>query len=264
VAVKLSVVNASFGYNGKAVIKDLSIDVCSGEIICILGPNGVGKTTLFKTMLGFLQPIKGAINLDEKSIALWSRKELACQLGYVPQAHIPPFPFSVIDVVLMGRTARIGSLSSPSCVDIKESEKALQILGICHLKDRIYTELSGGERQMVLIARALTQNPDLLLMDEPTANLDFGNEVRVLERINELASDGLGIVMTSHSPDHAFLCAARVILLCKDMSIITGSAEQVVTEENLEKAYGVRVRIQEVPGKKCEQYIKTCVPLLSI
>lgn len=262
-AVKLSVDSASCGYNGKAVVNGISIDVHPGDIVCILGPNGVGKTTLFKTMLGFLPPIKGAINLNEKSIAMWSRKELACHLGYVPQAHIPPFPFSVTDVVLMGRTARLGPLSSPATVDLMESLKSLQILGISHLKDRIYTELSGGERQMVLIARALTQNPDLLLMDEPTANLDFGNEVRVLEQINALSSEGLGIVMTSHSPDHAFLCSSRVILLCKDMSIITGDAGEVVTEKNLERAYGVRVRIQEVLGGERGQYIKTCIPLLN-
>jgi iron complex transport system ATP-binding protein len=259
--MKLEVKEVSCGYSGKAILNNLTVEIYSGEILCILGPNGVGKTTLFKTIMNFLPPVSGNITLNGQDIGLWPKRKLARHLGYVPQAHVPPFPFSVIDVVTMGKTANLGAFSSPSARDIMDSEESLELLGIGGLKDRIYTELSGGERQMVLIARALTQNPDIILMDEPTSNLDFGNQVRVLERINELAGKGLAIVMTSHVPDHAFLCSAKTALLCGDGNMRTGSADEIITEENLNEAYGVGVKIFESVTEDGNR-IKSCVPLL--
>ena len=260
--MKLEIINACCGYGKSTVVKDISMNVESGEILCLLGPNGVGKTTFFKTILGFLKLQAGKILLDGQDINKWSKKKLAEAIGYVPQAHTPPFPFSVIDVIIMGRTAHIGMFESPSKKDKEIAEEAMNTLNISYLKDKIYTEISGGERQMVLIARALTQQPKILVMDEPTSNLDFGNQVKVLEEINKLAQKGLGIIMTSHFPDHAFLCCTKVALMQKNNVFTIGTVDEVVTEGNLKMAYGVDVKITSAinnNGKK----VKSCVPMIN-
>jgi ABC-type cobalamin/Fe3+-siderophores transport systems, ATPase components len=260
--LKLEVKQACCGYGKRDVVEGISIKVESGEILCLLGPNGVGKTTLFKTILGFLKLRGGEILLDGENVQTWSRSRLAKAIGYVPQAHTPPFPFKVIDVVVMGRAAHLGITASPSKADIMIAEEALAILDVQFLKDRIYTEISGGERQMVLIARALAQKPKILVMDEPTSNLDFGNQIRVLEQINSLSRRGLGVIMTSHFPDHAFLCSSKVALMQNNNVFSIGSVEQVITEENLKSAYGVEVKIFTTFNKSGGS-INTCVPLLN-
>ena len=260
--MKLEIKNVACGYGTKTVVKDISVNIESQEILCLLGPNGVGKTTFFKTILGFLKIQGGEIILNGENIQNWSKKKLAKEIGYVPQAHTTPFPFSVIDVVVMGRTAHLGSFASPSKEDINIAEESLETLGISFLKNRIYTEISGGERQMVLIARALTQQPNILVMDEPTSNLDFGNQIRVLEQIKRLAKSGLGIIMTSHFPDHAFLCSTKVALLQKNNMFTVGSADEVVTEEKLKAAYGIEVKIISTVNDKGD-LIKSCVPMLN-
>lgn len=260
--MKLEIKNVVCGYGAKTIVEDISVNLESGEILCLLGPNGVGKTTFFKTILGFLKLQGGEIILDGENVRNWSKKKFAKAIGYVPQAHTPPFPFSVLDVVVMGRTAHLGAFASPSKDDIDIAEEALETLGISFLKERIYTEISGGERQMVLIARALTQQPNILVLDEPTSNLDFGNQIRVLEQINRLAKRGLGVIMTSHFPDHAFLCSTKVALLQRNNIFTVGSVDEVVTEENLRAAYGVDVKIISSVNNKDES-VKTCVPLIS-
>jgi iron complex transport system ATP-binding protein len=259
-AVKLEINEAACGYGARKVLSGVTFGVAAGEILCLLGPNGVGKTTLFKTILGFLKLQGGEILLNGENVKNWSRDRLARVMGYVPQAHTPPFPFTVLDVVTMGRTAHLGAFASPSRRDVTIADQAIETLNIGYLRDQIYTEISGGERQMVLIARALTQQPELLVMDEPTANLDFGNQVRVLEHIKLLARRGLGVIMTTHFPDHAFLCSSRVALLGRNNRLIVGNAEQVVTEANLKSAYGVNVKIANVINY-CGEQLKTCIPL---
>jgi len=248
------------GYGDIRILEHISLTVESGEIFCLLGPNGVGKTTLFKSMLGFLPLIEGGISIDGADISHWSVKKKARTIGYAPQVHTPPFPFTVIDVVTMGRTAYLGTVASPGKRDEEIAEEALDRLGIAYLRDRIYTEISGGERQMVLVARALTQEPQILIMDEPTANLDFGNQVRVLQQVNRLAKQGMAIIMTTHFPDHAFLCSSKVGLLQKD-SFVIGDAQTVVTEGNLRHAYNVDVRIIEEDGGEVG-LLKSCVPIV--
>jgi iron complex transport system ATP-binding protein len=197
------------GYGSVEVVRDISFTVRTGEVLCLLGPNGVGKTTLFKSILGFLPLRGGRVVLAGRDLSTWRRRELARVVAYVPQAHGAPFPFTVGEVVLMGRTPRLGVVSSPGLDDLRVAHETLDSLGIAHLTDRSFTQISGGERQLVLIARALAQQPTLLMMDEPTSNLDLGNQVQVLRQIRAMAAAGLAIVMISHTPDHAFAVAIR-------------------------------------------------------
>lgn len=260
--MRLEVRNAVCGYAAKKVVDRISMQVESGEVLCLLGPNGVGKTTLFKTILGFLKLLDGEILLDGENIEKWPRKRLAKVIGYVPQAHTPPFPYTVRDVVVMGRTAHLGMFASPSKADLQLAEEVLEGLNIAYLRDRIYTEISGGERQMVLIARALTQQPEILIMDEPTSSLDFGNQIRVLDQINTLAQKGLGVIMTSHFPNHAFLCSTKVVLMQKNNVFNIGVCDEVITEKNLKDVYDINVRIISALNS-CGESIKACVPLLN-
>jgi iron complex transport system ATP-binding protein len=252
----LSAESLGFGYRGKAVGRGVSLEIRSGEVLCLLGPNGGGKTTLMKTLLGLLPPREGRVRLDGEDLALWPRRRLARVLGYVPQAHAAFFPFAVLDIVLMGRTAHIGLFAAPSRSDRGIAERALATLGISHLKERVYTEISGGERQMVLIARALAQEPRLLVMDEPTASLDFGNQLRVLGQIAALARAGIAVVFSTHDPDHAFLCGDRVALLHGGTLAALGPPEAVITAQSLERLYGVDVQVVDLPDHE----IRTCIP----
>lgn len=259
--MKLEAIKAVCGYGGKTVVKGISVAVESGGILCLLGPNGSGKTTFLKTLLGFLKLLEGRILLDGEDISSWPARRMARAMGYIPQAHIPPFPFTVSEVVTMGRTAHLGNFSSPSGKDFLIAQETLESLGIASLADRVYTEISGGERQMVLIARALVQQPEILVMDEPTSSLDFGNQARVLKQINELARSGIGVIMATHSPDHAFLCPGKAALMQADGRILFGDAREVVTEENLRAAYGINVAIIDVQNKPGSS-AKACVPIM--
>ncbi|MNZ93840.1 putative ABC transporter ATP-binding protein [compost metagenome] len=167
---------------------------------------------MFKTLLGLLAPLAGVTLLDGHPLSHWSRRTLAQRIGYVPQAQTQVFPFSVEEMVLLGRSAHLGAFSSPSAHDRNVAGACLERLGIVHLRQRIYTTLSGGEQQLVLIARALAQGPSLLVMDEPTASLDFGNQIRVLEHIQALRGQGLGILLCTHQPEHALRVADRIAL----------------------------------------------------
>ncbi len=259
--MKLDICNAVCGYGSSVIVDNVSMSFSTGQIVCLLGPNGVGKTTLFKSILGIIQLLGGSILLDGTNVDTLSPKYKAQIIGYVPQAHTPPFPFKVLDVVVMGRTAHLGMFASPSKKDMAIAQSVLDDLKISHLKNKIYTEISGGERQLVLIARALALQPNLLIMDEPTSNLDFGNQVRVLSEIQKLSQKGLGVLMTSHFPDHAFLCATDVVLLNRNSNLITGRVNDVVTENNLRTAYGIDVKITYTHNKAGE-VVKTCIPML--
>lgn len=259
--MELEVRDATCGYGNTPILENVSIRLRQGEIVCLLGPNGVGKTTIFRSMLGFLKLLSGSVYLDGVPRDGMTRREFSRNVGYVPQSHEPPFPFSVPDVVVMGRASRLGRFESPGMRDYMIADRVLEMLNISYLRTKTYTQISGGERQMVLVARSLAQNPKLLVMDEPTANLDYGNQVHVLECIKRLSGTGLGVLMTTHSPDHAFLCCDRVILLTKNKRIIEGSVDDVITEDNLREAYGVEVKITEVRDDAGKS-VKTCIPML--
>jgi ABC-type cobalamin/Fe3+-siderophores transport system ATPase subunit len=243
--MKIAVDKISAGYHGKAVIFDISLTVASGEVLCLLGANGSGKTTLFKTILGLLRPLSGRVSVDGEDIAHWPRQRLAKTLGYVPQAHTPPFAYCVRDVVLMARSLHSGPFASPGKRDIAIADESLDRLGILRLAHQRYTELSGGERQLVLIARALAQQAQILVLDEPTSNLDFGNQMLVLRHIRELAQNGLGLLMTTHFPDFAFLCASKVALMKQGRMLAIDSPDNTLTQASLEEAYGTPLRIVE-------------------
>lgn len=257
----LQVKNLSGGYRGKAVIRNFNLKIQSGHIVCILGPNGIGKTTMLRTLLGLLPVLGGSVSVDGKNYKDMSQKERARHISYVPQAHSVPFSFRVIDVAALGRIASLGMFENPGQKDIEAADRVLEELGISFLRDRIFTEISGGERQMVMIARALVQASEFMILDEPTSNLDYGNQIRVLGTLNRLRRQGFGIIMTTHFPDHAFLCDADVILMGKDGMILSGSAEEVITEEHMLRAYGVPIHIFEVDDHG--QKLKICEPVLS-
>lgn len=259
--MRLEIKSIVCGFGSRVVVDNFSTTVDSGEILCLLGPNGVGKSTLFKTVLGLLKPMSGQILLDGKNIFKLSRKEFAKVIAYVPQVHNPPFPFTVTDVVMMGRTAHLGTFSAPSRHDREVAIGMLDRLGATFLANRIYTEISGGERQMVLIARALAQEPAFLMLDEPTSNLDFGNQVKVLQCVSGLAKDvGLGIIMTTHFPDHAFQTDGEVALMEWDNVFLSGNAEAIITAENMKDTYGIEIRV--VKNNIDNLTISSCVPIV--
>lgn len=256
--MRLEVNNLSFSYDQRCIFSDVSFSVDSGEILSLLGPNGTGKTTLFKAVLGLHKVDNGDILLNGTSIRDWSRRKIAQFIGYVPQHHIPPFPFKVLEVILMGRTAHLKSFASPTSADIEIALEAMEILNISYLKDKIYTEISGGERQLVLIARALAQEPELLIMDEPTSNLDFGNQIKVLQHIKHLAESGLAIIMSTHYPDHALQYASKVALM-KDKNVDRiGEPGLIITEDNLKDIYGVGIKIVNATVSN-EKRVMVCV-----
>lgn len=250
----------AFGYGTRRVGTGVSLTVRPGEALCLLGPNGGGKTTLFKTMLGLLPPLAGQIVLEGRDLATLPRRDVAKTIAYVPQAHAAFFPFRVREVVLMGRASRLAAFASPGAADHAAADRALTMLGIGHLAERIYTEISGGERQLVLIARALAGEPRLLVMDEPTASLDFGNQARVLAQVRRLSELGIAVVLSTHDPGHAFLCADRVALLHNGRLAGLGPPAETVTPDTLRLLYGVEVAVVPLPGARRGEAL--CAPVL--
>ncbi|HEX6690347.1 MAG TPA: ABC transporter ATP-binding protein [Burkholderiales bacterium] len=253
----LKVDSLAFGFPGRTIGRDVSFALADGEVMCVLGPNGGGKTTLFRTVLGLLAKHSGSITLGSRDIENLGRPEIARLIGYVPQGHSGYFAYTVRDFVLMGRTAHMGIFSTPSKKDLEVAERALASLEMSHLAGRPITEISGGERQLALVARALAQEPRLLVLDEPTASLDFGNQVRVLERIAALAKTGIAILFSSHDPDHAFLCAQRALLLAEGRALEIGAPREVIRPDTLQRLYGVSVQVLPLAGGG-----HTCLPAI--
>jgi iron complex transport system ATP-binding protein len=238
----------SIGYSDRVVGRGLNVTLAQGEVLALLGPNGGGKTTLLKTLLGILKPLEGEAQIDGRSLSAYSIGERARRIAYVPQLHTPTFAFTVETVVLMGRTAHGNLFSRPSAKDREIAGRALAEFGIAHLSPRPYTMISGGERQLVLLARALAQEPQFIVLDEPTASLDFGNQGKVMREIRALASAGHGVLFTTHDPNHALRAADRAYLLRNGERIAEGTVREVLTREQLEALYGAPVETLTDPA----------------
>lgn len=224
------------------MLRDVSFAAKPGELIALLGPNGAGKSTLMRCMLGFLKNYTGQIRMEGQDIRQFSRGQLSKKVAYIPQSAPAVFNYSVLDTVLMGATNSVGVLGSPGAEQERRALETLESLGIGHLAKRGCEELSGGERQLALLARALIQDARFLVMDEPTANLDYGNQNRVMERVSELAERGYTILFSTHDPNQALLYATRALTLFDGGILTDGVPDAALTETVLKTLYGIDVR----------------------
>lgn len=258
----LCVEHLRFWYKqGQSVLEDVSFSLEGSDILCLLGPNGTGKTTLLRCLLG-LSPLKGGcISLAGQELSRLSHRERAKLLAYVPQSTAMAFPYEAREVVLMGRVPHLSGCASYRDADRKAVEQAMEQLQISHLAYRKFQELSGGERQMVLVARALAQQARYLVMDEPTANLDYANQVKILRVVENLARAGYGILMTSHYPDHAFLVCTKAVLMRDGRVMAWGDPRSVVTTDTLTALYQTPVCVSAAPMESGDP-VPVCIPLL--
>lgn len=247
------------GYTRTPVLRGVSFTLEAGEFLCLLGPNGSGKTALLKTLAGILTPLGGKILLDDRPWSAWSAAERAARVAYVPQAHAPLFAFRVLDVVAMGRTARWPMWAGPTQADWLAAGRALELVGMDAFAERRYTELSGGERQMILVARALAQEARFLVLDEPASSLDFGNQVRVLQTLRRLAREGFGVLMATHHPEHALRCATRVAVVREGVLEPPAAPARILNAAHLESIYRVPFVVTELTDRAGQPF-PVCAP----
>jgi iron complex transport system ATP-binding protein len=247
-----------FSYGSRPVLFGAALSAGPGELVSVLGPNGAGKSTLFRCIMGFLKTEPNAVRIDGADIQSMDRRALADRLAYIPQSTSPIFNHTVLETVLMGFSGRVGIGRAPGAPHRAAALEMLESLGIMHLRDRGCAEISGGERQLALLARALVQNARILIMDEPTANLDYGHRHNALTRARALASNGYTVIMSTHNPEHAFLYATKVAALLDGRVIAEGAPEEVLTKELLEKLYGIGVDLHDVPY--AGRTVKVCLP----
>ena len=242
--MRIEVKGAEFSYGKREnIFEDLNFDVEAGGIFAILGPNGCGKTTLLKSLLDMLKLRRGVIHLDGRDVRSMKRNEIGRAIGYVSQTRSSEFTYTVLQMVVMGRASHLGLFSSPSDKDFEIAREAIESVGISHLTENIYSNISGGESQLVLIARALATQPEALILDEPTSQLDFKNQMLILGTLDKLAKErAFTIVITTHFPNHALLVSHKALLF-NGKKYVVGEVEDVITEQNLKDAYGVDVRI---------------------
>ena len=239
----LQVKDLSFKYtNSRTIFHDVNFSMDKGEVLSILGTNGAGKSTLLNCIANLYRPAGGDILLNGKSMKSMTMKEVARVIGYVPQIHTPAYAYTVREFTVMGRTPYIGTFAKPSAEDYRIADEALYRMGISHLANKAYTEISGGERQQVTIARALTQQPQIILLDEPTAHLDYGNQYRVVQMIKELADEGYSLIMTTHNPEHAVILNGKVAILNREGVLGVGQAADTLNGETLSKLYGLNIK----------------------
>lgn len=244
----LSAESLTIGYGATTVAAGIDLALEAGTVTCLLGPNGVGKTTLFKTLLGLIPPLAGTVRVGGEALDRLRPAAVARRVAYVPQAYPGDFAYSVLDLVVMGRTAALGAFAVPGKADLDIARQALDTLGIAGLAPRDSTRISGGQRQLALIARALAQQAGVVVMDEPTASLDLGNRLRVLDRIRDLAAEGLAVLVSTHEPEHAFAVADRVAVLEPGGRFEAGPVDAVLTPERLTRLYGVALTVERTPG----------------
>ena len=253
----LQVQNAAFSYSSHGpVFRDISFTLGAGEILSILGRNGIGKSTLIRCILNLMPLAEGRVLLAGREISRLSPSEIATRIGYVPQTHQAVFPFSVFEFVLMGRTPHISIFRTPGREDNRIAARTIEKIGISHLTGKSIADLSGGERQMVMIARAIAQSPKVLILDEPTSHLDVANQIKVLSVIEMLSREGIAVIMSTHFPDHGFLLSQRIAVMQHGRFIATGRAGEVITHRNLFDAYGIDIDVCYVR----EAGRRVCIP----
>ena len=245
--MNLSIENLSFGYGARTVLHEVSFTAQAGELLAILGPNGVGKTTLFKCILGLTRRYTGTIRADDGDLAALSPRERAHRVAAIPQAHPLSFRYRVFDMVLMGTSHTLSPLAVPGERERAAARAAMARVHIEHLGDRPFDQLSGGEQQLVFIARALAQEAKLLLMDEPTASLDYGNRLLVLQVARDLARSGYTVLLSTHDPQHALWFADRALALKEGRVMALGAPEAVITSDLLAQLYGRRIDLVPTP-----------------
>lgn len=261
--MRLEVENGEFAYeNGRILFEKVCFDVEKGEILTILGPNGVGKTTLLKCTTSLLQWKKGTTLIDHKPLKELKTSDVWKKIGYVPQNRGTVFSYTVLDMVLLGRAPYLSLLSMPGKKDVEIARDALETVGVTYLEEKRCSEISGGEMQMVLIARALASEPQVLILDEPESHLDFKNQLLILEILQKIAQDkDISCIINTHFPTHALQISDKTLMLGKERKHIFGLAGKVITEENLQKYFGVNVKI--IPFDNEGKIMKTVVPLAS-
>jgi len=258
--LSITVSGLSFSYGERLVLDDVGFTAKDGQLLSVLGPNGVGKSTLFRCILGLLKGYRGQVAINGMDIKGLGIRDMARLIAYIPQSHYPSFNFSVFDMVLMGTTVQLSSISTPGKRQMALVEAALERLGISHLKNRGYTRISGGERQLALIARALVQKAKVLILDEPTANLDFGNQIRVLTEVRSLAREGYTVIQSTHNPDQTFLFSDSVLALKAGRVLANGAPREVINGELMQALYGVDIEVQSL----YEDKVRICIPKSAI
>lgn len=236
------------------VLVDINLDLYAGQILCILGANGAGKSTLLNCMAALEKPQKGEFLLGGEPLHRQSPQQVAKMIGYVQQTNEPAFSYPVYQYVMMGRAPHVRFFSKPSQADEDIVWQALEELDLLHLANRPYTDISGGERQKCVIARALVQRPRILLFDEPTAHLDYGNQAQILHLIKSLSQQGYAVVMTTHNPDHALLLNDQVAILNSDGRLRQGGVSDILDEPTLQQMYNTDLRllyIEEINRNTC-------------
>ncbi len=254
--MSMEVKDICFSYGERQILKNVSFKAEYGEFLSVLGPNGVGKSTLFRCMLGLLKPSQGGTYVDGVNIDEMTAAKLARSIAYIPQSHSPVFNYSIFDMVLMGTTAQTGTFSAPGPAQKKLVEAALERLEISHLRDRGYANISGGERQLVLLARAIAQQAKILIMDEPSASLDFGNKIRVMKTVRSLTQDGYAVIQSTHDPEQAFLYSDKILALYGGQVEAWGTPRETMTSELVSTLYGVDVEVCSLRNDE----LRVCVP----
>lgn len=235
------------GHAGRALATGIDLSLRPGKVLCVLGPNGAGKTTLFRTLLGLVPPVAGEVLLGGAPLSRLGRAGIAARLAHVPQALSTPFAYNALDIVLMGAAAGLGPFARPGKAETARAMEALAALGIADLARVEVTRLSGGQRQMVLIARALAQRAEAILMDEPTASLDFANRRQVDRAIRDLAGRGVAVMLSTHDPDQAAALGDAALLLDRGGVVAAGPVAAAMTEAALSRLYGIPVRRVDRP-----------------
>ena len=254
--MRLRVDDLHFSYGSHEVLKGISFHVEDTGFVSLLGPNGAGKSTLFRCMLGLLTPASGSVHICGRDIRNMPASELSHRVAYIPQSHSPVFNFSVFDMVLMGTTSQLSPFATPGREQREIAEAAMERVGIAHLRDRGCGNISGGERQLALIARAIAQQAKILVMDEPSASLDYGNKLRVMEMVKKLTSDGYTVIQSTHDPDQAYLYSDQILALYDGKILADGTPRDTISSDLISKLYSVDVQVCSMH----EDGVRVCVP----